>query len=205
MATKKLDPKKQLAQEYRPSKRPVLLRIGKARYLAIEGHGRPGGDSFQAGMGALFAGAYTMKFRCKAAGRDYPVGKPEAIYWADGVEGDFSHLPPEQWRWQLLSRVPSSVGKRDLAATVKALRAKGHEGPIGDLRIVDLREGLCVQMLHVGPYAEERRTIAAMHEFAREHGLGFAGRHHEIYGNDPRRTPPAKLKTLLRHPVHKRG
>jgi hypothetical protein len=32
-------------------------------------------------------------------------------------------------------------------------------------------------------------------------GLRFTGRHHEIYLSDPRRVAPAKLKTILRHPV----
>jgi hypothetical protein len=33
------------------------------------------------------------------------------------------------------------------------------------------------------------------------HGLTFNGKHHEIYLGDPRRTAPAKLKTVLRQPV----
>ena len=64
-------------------------------------------------------------------------------------------------------------------------------------------EGPCVQMLHVGPYEEECRSIAVMKEFAEGRGPAFHGCHHEIYLSDPRRIPPERLKTILRLPVKK--
>jgi len=66
-----------------------------------------------------------------------------------------------------------------------------------------LNEGLCVQMLHVGPYDEERKTIAMMPAFAEKEGLLFHGLHHEIYLSDPRRVAAKKLKTILRMPVRR--
>jgi len=66
-------------------------------------------------------------------------------------------------------------------------------------------EGLCVQVMHIGPYATEPATIELMRTFAAEQGyrdrVGPNGKHHEIYLGDPRRADPAKLKTVLRHPV----
>ncbi|MCZ6683414.1 MAG: GyrI-like domain-containing protein [Planctomycetota bacterium] len=56
-------------------------------------------------------------------------------------------------------------------------------------------------MLHLGPYAEEARTMAAMAAFVEENGLRFNGIHHEIYLSDPRRVAPEKLRTILRMPV----
>lgn len=38
-------------------------------------------------------------------------------------------------------------------------------------------------------------------KFIPAHGLRMTGRHHEIYLSDPRRTDPAKLRTILRQPV----
>ena len=38
---------------------------------------------------------------------------------------------------------------------------------------------------------------------ARDHGFVPRGRHHEIYLGDPRRTAPARLKTVLRQPVRR--
>ena len=39
--------------------------------------------------------------------------------------------------------------------------------------------------------------------FAEGKGLKLAGPHHEIYLSDPRRVPPARLKTILREPLTK--
>jgi len=56
------------------------------------------------------------------------------------------------------------------------------------------------QVLHVGPYATEGPTIAAVHEHI--HGLGgtLTGKHHEIYLSDPRRSAPERLRTIVRQP-----
>ena len=49
---------------------------------------------------------------------------------------------------------------------------------------------------------DEGPKLAQLHdEFMPAHGLDFNGPHHEVYLSDPRRTAPAKLKTLLRQPV----
>jgi hypothetical protein len=61
--------------------------------------------------------------------------------------------------------------------------------------------------MHIGPYATEPATIERMRTFAQENGyrdrVGLSGKHHEIYLGDPRKADPAKLKTVLRHPVEK--
>lgn len=67
--------------------------------------------------------------------------------------------------------------------------------------MVTLREGRCVQVLHVGPYDQEPATIEAMRACAEANGLSLKGPHHEIYFSDPRRVSSARLKTILRQPV----
>ncbi len=66
-------------------------------------------------------------------------------------------------------------------------------------------EGLCVQCLHVGPYDEEPKTVALMHQFLEEEGYELditdERMHHEIYLSDVRKTAPENLKTVLRHPI----
>ena len=57
--------------------------------------------------------------------------------------------------------------------------------------------------MHLGPYATEMETIAKMDDFAAANGYVMHGKHHEIYMGDPRKAAPEKLKTVLRHPVHK--
>jgi hypothetical protein len=68
-------------------------------------------------------------------------------------------------------------------------------------RLETFEEGLAVQTLHLGPYSGEPATIARLVAFSDENGYRSNGKHHEIYLSDPRRTAPAKLRTILRHPV----
>jgi hypothetical protein len=75
------------------------------------------------------------------------------------------------------------------------------------VRLANFDEGLCVQTMHIGPYASEPATLERMRAFAQEEGfrdsVGSGGKHHEIYLGDPRKADPAKLKTVLRHSVEK--
>jgi hypothetical protein len=82
------------------------------------------------------------------------------------------------------------------------LAKRGKAGLAPEVEIDKLGEGLCVQMLHVGPYEREKETIEVMLAFAAGKGYSAHGRHHEIYISDPRRVPPERLKTILRLPVH---
>jgi hypothetical protein len=100
-------------------------------------------------------------------------------------------------------RTPDIVGKADLADARRTLAARGKDAGCERVELIRLGEGSCVQMLHVGPYDQERVTIERMLAWAADEGWQPAGRHHEIYLSDPRRVPPAKLRTILRMPVRK--
>jgi hypothetical protein len=85
------------------------------------------------------------------------------------------------------------------------LRNKKPELPSGKARLEVFTEGLCVQMMHIGPYASESESVAKMEDFMVSQGLkdmvGQGSKHHEIYLSDPRKTKPEKMKTVLRHSV----
>lgn len=54
-----------------------------------------------------------------------------------------------------------------------------------------IREGLCVQAMHLGSYDDELATFARIDAYIRDNGLERAGRyHHEIYLGDPRKVAP---------------
>lgn len=201
----KIDMVKLHKAEYSTAKKPKIIETTKSQYLVAQGQGQPGGDDFQNKIGALYAMAYTAKFQSKFAGQDYTVCKLEAIYGIDGQDHhEFCTLPPEEWKWKLLIRVPDFITKKHLAEARAAIRERGKdEGFLDDVQLETIHEGKCVQMLHVGPYDEEQRTIDVMHEFARGEGFSPHQWHHEIYISDPRRVPPERLKTILRHPVKK--
>lgn len=185
--------------EYAMPKHPALVTVRAGRYLSATGTGAPGDAEFQAKLGALYGHAYTIKFAKKRAGGDaFKVAPLEALWWVAGG-GEVFTAPKRSWRWKLLIRVPPSVGPADVRAARAALRAKGR--PATGVRLETIAEGSSVQMLHVGAYGDEPETIARMDVFAHDHRLRFRGRHHEIYLSDPRRVPPARLRTILRQPV----
>ena len=197
----KLDLYKLHKAEYVATRKPVLVELKPASYLAVSGQGAPGGDLFTASIGALYGVAFTIKMTRKFAGlQDYAVCKLEGLWWSESA-ANFAKLPKDQWLWKLLIRTPDFIKEEDLRQAVAVLLKRGKGEDVKRVRLESLAEGLCVQMLHVGPYEKEHETIAVMNAFAEKQQLGFSGKHHEIYLSDPRRVPPERLKTILRHPL----
>ncbi len=202
--TSKLDLYKKFAADYAATREPNLVEIGPAQYLAIAGRGEPGGKEFQARIGALYNVAFTVKMARKFAGRDYAVSKLEGLWWGSR-NGAFLHEPRDTWNWKLLIRTPDFVSRNEVDGAKAKLRRKGKPAEIDDVGLELLEEGSAVQALHVGPYEKEPETLARMEALADSEGLSVHGRHHEIYLSDPRRVPPARLRTILRLPVKRRA
>jgi hypothetical protein len=198
---KKLDLYQVHKVEYAAPRIPALVKTGPAKYLMIAGKGEPGGPEFQSKIGALYNVAFTIKMAKKFAGEDYAVCKLEGLWWIADKTKEFMESPKSQWLWKLMIRVPGFIGAKELKEAVSGLREKGKPPEVSEVKLENLTEGLCVQVLHIGSYDEEGGTIAKMKEAASEHRLSFHGLHHEIYLSDPRRVAPAKLRTILRHPV----
>ncbi|WP_375173982.1 GyrI-like domain-containing protein [Pseudooceanicola sp.] len=176
------------------------ITVPPMTYLTATGQGDPGGEVFAAAVEALYSHAYPLKFESKAAGQDYVVPPLEALWWADDP-ADFVAGNRARWQWKAMVRVPVPVTEAMLsAARAKAAKKLGDAAP--EVRLEEIDEGLCLQCLHVGPYADEAPVLARLHdEIMPSRGLTFGQPHHEIYLGDPRRTAPEKLRTLLRQPV----
>ena len=201
MTLEKLDLCKIHKTDYVAARKPVMVKIGPAKYLTISGHGAPASPEFQDGIGTLYGVAFTVEMTRKFAGKDYKVCHLEGLYWGNGNEEIAICPDPSEWNWTLVIRVPDFIKEKDLNQAIAQLRAKGKAGDFEKVKLESIDEGSCVQMLHVGPYNEEKRTIDQMLAFARQKGLACRGKHHEIYLSDPRRVPPERLRTILRFPV----
>ena len=204
--TEKIDLFKLHKDQYIAPKQPKLVEIHKAKYLVISGRGEPAGEEFAAKIGALYGVAYTTKMTRKFAGKqDYTICKLECQWWLDGERQDFSTTDPKQWNWKFLIRTPDFVRDNELDTAVETLLKKGKELEVRHVKFESFEEGLCVQMLHIGPYEKENETVVQMEAFAGQQDMEFHGRRHDIYLSDPRRVPPERLKTILRHPVRKKA
>jgi len=202
-ATEKYDLKRAHSELYAPPAEFTLVDVPPMRYLAIDGHGDPNtAPAYAEAIEALFGVAYTVKFRSKRElGRDFVVAPLEALWRADDPAA-FVTGEKSAWSWTALIAQPDWIEEELVAGAVDAVRAKGDRPALDRLRLVELHEGACVQILHVGSYDDEAPTLARLHdEWMPQHGLTFNGDHHEIYLSDARRTVPAKLRTVLRQPV----
>ena len=206
-----LDLKKQYKHLYNPpAKGPVLVEVPRLNFVRIEGAIEPGqqpGTSplFEENMSAIYGAAYTLKFMLKQRKSDpidYPVMALEGLWWVE--DGRFDINIKDNWFYSLQILQPEVVTPALFAEALEKLRKKrGDQPAFARLRLEPFVEGLCVQILHIGPYADEPATIARMEAFIEEKGLTRHGLHHEIYMGDPRKADPSRLKTVLRLPVRK--
>jgi len=193
----KVDLYRERSAFFRAPRLPELVELPEAAFLVVSGEGSPESQAFQDAIGALYSVAYTLKMSGKSEGHDFKVPTFEGLWWmlSDGAE-----LPRERWHWQLLMMVPDFVSEASVEAAKEQLKARKKELK-ARLRFDRIRQGLCVQMLHVGPYETEPGSIEKMTAFIDELGLKQRGPHHEVYLGDPRRSKPEALKTILRQPV----
>ncbi len=201
----KLDFKVLMKPYWRP---PVgsfqIIDVPALRFIMIDGEGDPNvAPAYVAAIGWLYTLSYALKFASKAAGTDYAVALLEALWWADDM-ADFTMGRKDRWKWTAMIMQPDSI----TGAMFETAKVKGREKlgePPASLRLERFTEGLSVQTMYVGPYADEGPTISRLHtEFLPQKGLVEAGLHHEIYVGDPRRSAPEKLKTIIRQPVRRR-
>lgn len=211
------DFKKEYKEFYLPKRTPELVSVPPMTFVAVRGEGDPNveGGAYKEAVGVLYAIAYTIKMSKMGDHRidgyyDFVVPPLEGFWWQPGVEGvDFAHKAT--FHWIAAIRLPDFVTPEEFSwAKEEATRKKGLDATAAELLTIE--EGLCAQIMHLGPYDDEPATVALLDAFIAEQGLENdmsdteAGRHHhEIYLSDPRRTVPEKLKTVLRHPVRPRS
>jgi hypothetical protein len=193
---------------YEASETADVVTIPARKVLAYEGKGAPESRAFQAAFGALYGVAYTLKFaRKKSGGSDFKIGPLEGRWWAEGVDDTVSRPPRDTWCWSLRIALPSDVTKAEVArAITDATTRKGgkleNSAEARRVALVSLPAARMGRSLHLGPYADEARTFARIEEVVRAAGLARAPSHIEVYLSEPRRTPPARLKTVLLAETH---
>jgi hypothetical protein len=200
----KYDVKRELKELYAPKNTTwELVDVPDLSYLAIDGTGDPNtAPAYAAAVEALYAVAYTLKFASKRdTGRDHVVGPLEGLWWSEDPSV-FVTRAKESWNWTMLLHRPDWITDQQVEDARAAALANKKLPAIAEVRVETLREGRCAQVLHIGSYDDEGPILATLHdEFLPANGLREAGHHHEVYLGDPRRTEPAKLRTVLRQPV----
>lgn len=212
---KTLNLKKDLKYLYAPSAKKIeIVKVPKLQFIMIDGRIEKGMEpgnspSFAEATQALYGVAYPLKFmlkKRKTGPIDYPVMPLEGLWGLQDVSLDVGKK--DNWSYTLMILQPDVVTKDVFAEGLEQVRKKKGDSPaLSKLRLEQFEEGICVQVMHIGPYVTEPATIERMRAFALENGyrdnVGPNGLHHEIYIGDPRKAAPEKLKTVLRHPLKK--
>ena len=106
-AAKKLDLYKLHQAEYIAPRKPALLVIKPAVYLAVTGQGAPASAEFQEKIGAIYSVAFTIKMTKKFAGQDYKVCHLEGLWSVGEVSMSLKAGPPETRKGRLGADGPS--------------------------------------------------------------------------------------------------
>lgn len=207
------DFKKEFKEYYLPKNKPEIVTIPPMNYIAVRGKGDPNeeGGAYQQAIGVLYAVAYTLKMSYKSDYKmegffEYVVPPLEGFWWQEHVKGvDYSDK--SSFCWISVIRLPDFVTRKDFEwAVLTATKKKKLDCSGAEFLTID--EGLCVQMMHLGAFDEEPKSVALMDAFLQENGyendINDERLHHEIYMSDARKVPPERWKTVIRHPI-KRG
>lgn len=224
------DFKKEYKEFYMPENRPEIVNVPKANYIAVRGKGNPNtpDGEYQQAIGVLYAVAYTLKMSYKTGYKikgffEYVVPPLEGFWWQgeqypagdmvltgrtgmrESVQGvDLGNK--DTFNWISVIRLPDFVTEKDFVWAVEtATKKKKLDCSKAEFLTID--EGLCVQMMHIGPFDKEPESVAIMDAFLEENGyendITEERLHHEIYMSDARKVAPEKWKTVIRHPIKK--
>lgn len=207
------DYKKEYKDLYIPKATPTVVEVPDMKFIAVDGTGNPNDPDgeYQRALGILFPVAYTLKMSHKTNYSidgffEYVVPPLEGLWWTDnGAIDDFSDK--SAFRWTAMIRIPDFVNTEDVEwAKKEVYRKKGLD--CSSLYCKSIEEGLCAQIMHIGPYDAEPESLEAIDRHIESNGyikdITATRRHHEIYLSDPRKCRPEKMKTVLRIPIAER-
>lgn len=207
------DFKKEYKEFYMPKNKPEIVNVPTANYIAVRGKGNPNtpDGEYQQAISVLYAVAYTFKMSYKTDYKiegffEYVVPPLEGFWWQDNVDGvDYGNK--DSFNWISVIRLPDFVTKKDFEWAVETATQK-KKLDCSNAEFLTIDEGLCVQIMHIGPFGNEPETVAIMDAFLEENGyendINENRIHHEIYTSDARKVAPEKWKTVIRHPIKRK-
>jgi hypothetical protein len=208
------DFKKQYREFYMPPAKPGIIEIPPMNFLAVRGAGDPNEENgaYSRALGSLYGVAYTLKMSYKGPHKidgffEYVVPPLEGFWWQGGKTGGIDYAHKEDFNWISVIRLPDFVKPDDFNWSIEEATRK-KKADFSMVEYFTYHEGLCVQCMHLGSYDDEPATVAAMERHAHDSGYVIditpSRYHHEIYLSDPRKTEPAKLKTVIRYPIREK-
>ena len=181
---------------YQIKSTPTLLTVEKQNYIMLDGKGNPNEEVFSEKISALYSLAYAIKMKYE----DFTVFPLEGL-WKKENEGE---LIKSELSYTIMIAQPDFITKEMFEEALAIVTIKKPNPFYKDIRFSELKEGLSLSMLHIGPFDNEQQTFDEMESFYKLNNLKRVSEiHREIYLNNLHRTDPSKLKTILRYQVEK--
>lgn len=198
------DLKRERKDIYAPTaERFHIVDVPPMSFLMVDGQGDPNtAPAYRDAVAALYTASYAVRAAAKAAlGRVHTVAPLEGLWSAPDLAA-FQARAKDTWHWTMLIAQPEWVTAALVQDAIAAAARKRRPAALDRVRFDTYAEGRSAQILHIGSYDDEGPTLRRLHEeFLPAHRLAPTGPHHEVYLSDPRRTEPARLRTILRQPV----
>ena len=206
------DYKKEEKYLYLPTQKPTIVEVPPLNYIAVRGKGDPNDKdgAYQNAISILYTLAFTLKMSYKGTHKiegyfQYVVPPLEGFWWQEGIDG-VDYTNKQDFQWISVIRLPEFIQKEDFLWAVKEAESK-KKMDLSKAEFLTVKEGLCVQIMHIGAFDEEPASVAKMDEYLQQYGyvndFSEDRMHHEIYLSDPRKVEIARLKTVIRHPIKK--
>lgn len=179
-----------------------FVTVPKLNYMVSKGvwHSSIKESSFWETSKFLWWLAFSMKFRLKRiwheSFEDYSM-PPKQATWTNMVKDKAKR------KWELNLLQPNTITKDILKKSIEVAKMKQQDIILPTISLKSIKPWLCIQTLHVGPHEEKDKTIKLLHKTAKKEWYVISWDHHEIYLNDMRRTPAAKLLTIIRYQIKK--
>lgn len=190
---------------YKAKSKPEMIQVPKLKFVTIEGQGNPNDAPFLEDVKALYAITYKIKMSYK---REFPPSnyEPYKIFPLEGIWDLIDYQKPatdkSNLKYKLMIQQPHFFNQLLFQKFIEEIKQKGNVNRVENLKYEEIEEGLCCQMLHLGPYETETETFSIMETYVNESGYKRLSKiHKEIYLSDPRRSKKEKLKTILRFQI----
>ena len=192
--------------------KPSLIEIPQQNYITISGKGNPNEDDFSERVSVLYSLAYPIKMQYKAfcadlgsnmqlEYNDYTVFPLEGVWTSSNPENP---LDKDSFVYTIMIKQPAFITRDMFEAAYEVVQRKKSHPLLQEVAFEEIGDGLCIQILHNGPFDNEPESVAKMDAFTKENRLERINYYHrEIYLTDPRKTVPEKGKTILRYQVQK--
>lgn len=201
--------RKQEKRYYIPKQKPELIEIPPFKFIQLKGEGNPNNDAFSEAIGVLYSLAYAIRMMPKngfipEGYEEYVVYPLEGVWDLKEEARNQDTLDKDALVYTIMIRQPEFVTEEVFQEALRRVKQKKPHPLLDEVEFVTIEEGMCVQMMHVGSFDDEKYSFDLMKQYCEENQLNIRSQvHREIYISDFRKTAPEKLKTVLRYRIRK--